>query len=99
MTKVLVKFRANCADEFDVHGFDVVEKDWWEKYVSKLPDKRFTDYFGSNEELDFNDKANYLASFKVQEISDEDAAILKKFFPYEFGHIAWNENIDLDEEE
>lgn len=97
---VLVKFEGNWADEMDVKGFDIVDKVWWGNYVSKLPDKPFSRYVGSNQDIEWSGKADYLRDFTVMDISEEEVAIIKKFFPYgSFGKVVWVEDFEEDEEE
>lgn len=96
MTKFLVIFRDDWADEIDIRGFEVVEKDWWEKYQEKFPDKKFSDYVGSNEEIEYSGKKDYFSHFTVTELTEDEAKALKKFFPGGFGKIVWNEDFDMD---
>jgi len=56
MTNLLVTFKANYADEFDVFGFALPAKDFWEEYLDHLKEdytnaKEINWYFGTNEEL------------------------------------------------
>lgn len=97
---LLITFDGNCADEFDVVGFDIVEKSWWERFTEKLPDKPITEYCGSNQNLEWRNKKEYLADFKVKEITEEEAETIKKFFPFgSFGRVPFYEDFDFDEEE
>jgi hypothetical protein len=95
---MLVKFDGNWADEMDIKGFEIVKKEWWDKFVESLPEnKPLSHYIGSNEEMEWTNKADYLRDFTVTEISEDEVAILKKLFPYgSYGSdIPW---MEFDEE-
>lgn len=82
MTKLLVKYSADYADEFQVSGFSIMEKDTWENYVKiakegKWPQSR---YFGSNEAIQWESVEEHLRDFKTIEITDEQAEFLEKSF-------------------
>jgi len=81
---LLIKFKCDYADEFDVYGFMVVDNTVWESYVDRLTDEDFSDGmefgFGTNEALTFLDKKDYLSTFKCSEISNKEFITLNKFF-------------------
>ena len=95
--KLLIKFQADYADEFDVYGFWVTTEKEWEKhkdYVAKLEaDGNITfpyeAYFGTNEALEFYNMEDYLRNFKVQEITDEQYNALVSLFGPSY---SWNES-------
>lgn len=57
-------------------------------------------YFGTNEQMIYETLGCYLSSFSISEISDEDIAVLNKFFSYgdqiRFGKLCM---IEAEEEE
>lgn len=79
---LLVNFKCNYADEFDMCGFMVVDSHIWNNYVNRLTDadvaKEF--YFGTNEAFNFYDKEDYLRNFTWSEVSESELETLKKFF-------------------
>lgn len=92
---LLIQFDSNYADEFDVEGFLVMTKEEWETHKAAIqkrfdalppkdPSKYYGEeleaYFGTNESLSWGSMDAYLHDFKVTEISDEEHAVLKKFF-------------------
>lgn len=85
MSKILVKFNDNYADEFDVDGFMVISKNQFDKDV-ELVKKWFADYgdaefyFGTNEALSYDDFDDWFNSFSVTEITDDEAQVLTKLF-------------------
>ena len=84
--KVLVIFDGNWADEMDVKGFQIWEKELWEKYTNNMPEsKRFSVYIGSNQDMEFTGRKDYLSNITVKELTVEEAAVLEKFFKYGFG--------------
>lgn len=75
MTKLLVEFSKDWADEFDCNGFKIYPNQAaWDRATAKLPELEY--FFGTNEgwdegEIDEDD-------FKVTEITDEEAAVIEK---------------------
>jgi hypothetical protein len=82
MEYVLVKFKKDYADEFDVTGVMVVSKETWEKELEKFKTAKypFEKYFGTNEYLEFDSFKDAMRSFKVYDLTQEEYEILKKFF-------------------
>ncbi|AVH85411.1 hypothetical protein RsoM2USA_484 [Ralstonia phage RsoM2USA] len=85
MSKILVKFSDNYADEFDVDGFMVIDKDQFNKEVALI--KRMFDeygerefYFGTNESFNYGDFDEWFSVFTVTDITDSEADVLSKLF-------------------
>lgn len=57
MSKVLVKFRDNWADEMDVYGSRVMTKEDWEKYIH-IATECFQDYYNHIENENQNDDSD-----------------------------------------
>lgn len=102
MLKILVIFNENWADEMDVAGFSIMSKEKWESYVNGIPDKKLYLGIGSNEEIEFRNKHDYLTSFDVKELSQQEYDILHRLFPRdefgETGMMDFDEDFDMDEE-
>ena len=82
--KLLVKYDSNWADEMDIDGFKVLTNEQWKKYQKGF-EKHFKEEcysycVGTNEEIEYNDFDEFRNDFKVSEITDEEAAVLKKLF-------------------
>lgn len=74
---VLVRFEANYADEFDIQGMQVYEKEKWEEIINdpSLEEEMEGGYsisFGSNEEVDFDSFDDFKESHSVTEISEAE---------------------------
>lgn len=85
---VKVHFKGNWADEMDIEGFSVVEKELFEtlyKNVSKIKGP-IEVYYGTNESSEYRNINQYLKQFIVSDVSDEIAEILIK----EVGNIGYN---------
>ena len=82
MNYVLVKFKKDYADEFDVSGLKVVLKEDWEKEVERFRNCKypFEKYFGTNEALEFDSFKELMSAFRVYDLDKEDYCILKKYF-------------------
>jgi hypothetical protein len=86
----LVTFRRDWADEFDVYGFAIYSQEQVDALREWASTER-TDWFGTNE--GWEDEV-LIDSFQFQEITDEEAAVIGRFFPQtrgvdmpHFGHI------------
>ena len=84
MGKVLVIFQRDWADEFDISGFAIYEKDKWEKDVKAFSEAETYNsfYFGTNQCIEDEEiGVNFLNySYKVKDISDSEAEVFEKFF-------------------
>ena len=101
MKYLLVKYDDNWADEIDLKGFKVLAEEEWEKLKSYIPNKKFTRYVGSNEDIEYLSKDDFLSRFSVQEITWEECQVFKKFFPYgdgKFPDFDWDVEDDEDED-
>lgn len=82
--KLLVKYDSNWADEMDINGFKVLTDKQWEKYQrdfkKHFKEECYTYYVGTNEEIEYSDFEEFRNNFNVSEITDEEAAVLKKLF-------------------
>lgn len=86
--KYLIKFKCNYADEFDTSGF-ITESSledfnksmtFVQKYFELYPGVELEVYFGTNEQLTFEDFESYRECFTITEISDEEHETLLKLF-------------------
>lgn len=78
----LLIFKCDYSDEFDVYGFEVVTDETWEKYKETIQNMKYPHevYFGTNEELIFEDVNDYMRNIKVKDISEAEAEVFGKFF-------------------
>lgn len=90
MSKLLVKFSANWADEMDIDGFKVTTRDKWNRHIG-VAARFFKSHpngielsCGSNEEVTFQDLKEYRAAFHTKVITEEEAVTMKRLFPVAF---------------
>jgi len=108
MSKILVTFEADWADEFSVYGFKVYDLESWELTKKEFLAAEYYSsyYFGTNEGWDDDEiDKDWLDNYEVQAISDEQAKVLDDLFDSEFGDFVnpieiigeneENENLDL----
>ena len=76
------------ADEFDVKGVSVLTgeeleeiKDTWRKF--EFPHESG---FGSNQGLTFDDAEDVIGGYRVEEVTEEEYGVLKKFLPNDYGY-------------
>ena len=91
---VLVKFRKDWADEFDVHGFAVYDKGRWERDFQRLKESKSWNgfHFGTNEGWDHDDEliGDFIDGYTVIEISDKEVESLRTLFKK-----SYNDNIEF----
>jgi len=86
MSKVLVKFEKDWADEFSIYGFAVYEKSDWESAIEKFKNATSFScfYFGTNEGWDNDqieeEKDQWLNAYEIEDISEEEFKVLSKLF-------------------
>ncbi len=93
---LLLKFSDNYADEFYISGVMLVEDDVWNEFVNCLNDSMFKGkefYFGTNEYLEFQNVKDYMRSFNVTSLTDDESKLCKKLFPYMWGFIPFPSDI------
>ena len=103
---LLVKANVNYADEFDMEDFTTMTVETYKELVELLKnhDDEIEWYFGSNEELSFNNGQDLLDCFEVVKISEEEDEVLDKLFGGSFGEAGvfdncWDLESDEDEDE
>jgi hypothetical protein len=83
---ILLKFNENYADEFDLEGFMAISDDEWNAYKEKIKvligKNSFQYSFGTNQSVEWNSAEDYLGSFDVTNISQNEYDVLLKLFPY-----------------
>lgn len=83
MNKVLVQFSADWADEFQVSGFEVMEKADWEEILELVKahgEERISYSFGSNQGWEDERAKHFITLYKAQDITDEQAEFLNTAF-------------------
>jgi len=106
MKKVLVKWSDNWADEMDVEGFVILEKEEWESTKKRILSikEEFTMYIGTNEEIEYANGKDFLTNIEVKSLSPDEEKIINKFFGdsggfYNFLDVYGNDEEDEDEDE
>lgn len=87
---VILTFNGNYSDEFDVDGFLITEKTWWEGYKKEVEEKFGAgerEYgFGTNEHLSFDDAEDYFSQITELAATQEEIHTIQKVFgTNEFG--------------
>lgn len=91
--KILVFTEANYADEFDIYGFEIIDRKRWETFLEKAEEflsgeesSSMELYFGTNESILFEDMRDVEDFFSIKEITEEEYAVIKKLFGEDYGH-------------
>jgi len=86
-TIVLLQWDGNWADEMDIEGFSIMDKQEWTEYKKYLTNRKseFTFYIGTNEEIEYSNGRELLNEITVTEITDKEAATVEKLFGGEGG--------------
>lgn len=77
-THVVVRFRMNWADEFDVEGLSIWEKEAWELFVKAVESvETLSANFGTNEGWEDEESALFLESCTVIPVTRRVASLLQ----------------------
>lgn len=82
---VLVKYHRNYSDEFDCEGFGLFKRAKWDD-ICDLTKSNFDENggqstsFGTNEELEFSNYHDWIRSFDVCEVSQQQADVIFDLF-------------------
>ena len=86
MSKVLVSWNPDWADECNFPGYEVMDKEKWESFVESAKASNGTTwYFGTNEETEYENARDLLREFKVVDITEEQFKILQDLNMLSFG--------------
>lgn len=83
----LINYGDNYADEFDIYGCLVINEtqlNILEKIVEKT--EYFCFYFGTNQEIEYYSSSEIKDAFEINEISQKEYEVLKKFDLDDFGY-------------
>lgn len=76
----LLKYDSNWAGEMDINGFIVYDKDEYNEWLSKIPKRSFEFGIGTNETIEYRNKAELLKEVKVTVLTAEEVTFFYKFF-------------------
>lgn len=82
----LVQYKTNYADEFDVYGFSIWDRERLVEFnktcdkVRKNSDLPINHYFGTNEEIEFDSPQHLFSAFTVTELHEFEAQVLLNSF-------------------
>lgn len=97
MSNLLLTFREDWSDEFDVYGFVIVDRYYFKDvkaYAELLEVKEIKEwYFGSNEAF-YETTTDMLNKYSIQEITLKETATLLKLLGSSYGHNFWEQIID-----
>jgi len=88
--KYVIKYSDNWADEMDVCGWGLFSEEEKDNFL-KVIDNYFEDaceyflYVGTNQEIEYENKEDFMNSFEIVEISDEEGKTIKKIFGHSYG--------------
>jgi hypothetical protein len=108
MSKVIITWDSNWADEMDIAGFSIVSDKEAKDLKKKLNDRQtsFTICVGTNEDIEYSDGSELLGELSFKKISDEDAKVIRKYVGDEFGFTEfltqveyWDDGEDEDDED
>lgn len=87
MSRVLVTYNGNWADEMDISAIQIFDKADWDKVVAfaKTYTSDITVCIGTNEEVEFDNGKDWLKKMHVKPISDNDAEVIEKYIGDSFG--------------
>jgi hypothetical protein len=82
MSKVLVKWSGNWADEMNVEGFVIMEDSEWKEYqeTAKKVNSPFSISVGTNEDIEYPNGTALLENIKAKKLTTDEAKTIVKFF-------------------
>lgn len=96
---LLIKHENNWSDEMDIYGFVVwPEEDWqgfledYQKVFAKCVPLEW--YVGTNEYIIFEDYDQFLNSFEVVALSDDEAKVITTLFGHFYGFFPPEDPLD-----
>ena len=78
MSRLLVRYRDNWADEMTVEGFEFFNQDDWPQIVAGISEGPFEVMVGSNQFIAYKNREDYLTHIRVTEITDEEYQTLDR---------------------
>jgi len=86
----LIKYNDNWADEMDLEGSQILTDpefaEWETKWLKRFEDEgKITFYVGTNEEIPYGSFDDFCQAFTVEDITEEEAAVLTKYFGKNMG--------------
>lgn len=111
--KPLIKWSDNWADEMDLNGFHIMSEKAWSAFLKLLDDaieiytKHSSNLFqcfdfgvGTNEEITYKSKEDFLNSFEIEEIDEDVERIIKdNFKPLPYGFFPLEQLFEMITEE
>lgn len=86
----MVKYEDNWADEMNIEGFMVMNSQELENWKSRIP-KKYRFNLGTNEEIEYDSKKEFLNTIKINSISVEEARFLYGHFGSDYTDcLEWN---------
>jgi hypothetical protein len=95
---VLIKYEANYADEYKIHGLKLMTLEEWEEkkkalkeFFSKVPvGEEITYNFGTNEWIEYSSKKQVLQDLDVSKITEDAFNVMTNILgSNEFGHMPY----------
>jgi len=87
MSFKLVKFQADYADEFDVYGMRLMTSKEYAEFLDEAKKDTYPKelYFGTNEQIVFNDFGDVERSLTVEDLSPTGEQVIRAAIGDEFG--------------
>ena len=108
---VLIKWDSNWADEMDIEGFIITDKESANSFKKQLKDyvSSFEVCVGTNEDIEYGSGEELLSELKFKTITEDEAKVIQKFFGESGGHTEfwtaleyldeWNDEDEDDDDE
>lgn len=88
--EILLRFKANWADEMDLDGCWVVDEKWWDEHKAKAVACNgwpLTCSIGTNEEIIYDSADDYLSCFHEISATPDEVAMVKRLLGVQVGHV------------
>lgn len=86
MSEVLVQVNDNWADEMDIYGWTICDKDWLKAYLKDIEEyfknggEQLLYWVGTNEEIYYRNYNDVFSTLKIKELSKDEAKSIRALF-------------------
>lgn len=98
MSKTIIKWDSNWADEMDIQGFVIVDAKAAKEFKDQLKTVKngFTVCIGTNEDIEYSNGKDMLSDLTFEDLSEDEAETIINAIGDEYGHTSfyqewWNE--------
>lgn len=91
---VLVKYKDNYADEFNVEGYELFNEFEWNRTDVEISlwfknHGSYVFYFGTNEAMDYESEEDFRETLTIEYLNDQEVETTFLYLPHKFGIVPY----------